>query len=124
MKFYLPIFIFLAVGSCQTPMPADAQIPEAICRHWIHSFEEDTVGVRIFRPADFPFPPARGREGFEIFSDGRFIHHPIGHADEWVSLHGSWQMTTSNLCRIIIKGQPPLEMEILESGSDKLVVKN
>lgn len=124
MKFYLPIIICLAIESCQTPMPADYPIPASICRYWIHSFEEDRVGMRIFRPADFPFPPARGREGFEIFSDGRFIHHPIGQADEWVSLHGSWRMIAPNLCRVIIKNRPSLDMEILESGPDKLVVKN
>lgn len=35
-------------------------------RRWLHSHEEDTADVRVYRPAEYPFPPARGRDGFEF----------------------------------------------------------
>ncbi len=36
-----------------------------LCQRWIHSHEEDTDTEMVYRPADFAFPPSRGRTGFE-----------------------------------------------------------
>jgi hypothetical protein len=36
---------------------------------WLHAHEEDTDGEAVYRPADFDFPPARGRRGYEFRPD-------------------------------------------------------
>jgi hypothetical protein len=33
---------------------------------WLHAHEEDTATEAVYRPADFDFPPARGRRGYEF----------------------------------------------------------
>src|SRR5262245_50526487 len=38
-----------------------AALPEEVFGRWVHSREEDAGGVRVFRPADYQFPPSRGR---------------------------------------------------------------
>lgn len=57
---------------------------------WVHSREEDTDDVEVYRPQDFAFPPARGREGFQIRSDGTFVRRDIGPADGTVEVSGRW----------------------------------
>jgi hypothetical protein len=44
--------------------------PALLYRHWVHAREEDRTGVRVFRPDDYPLPPARGRDGIEFRPDG------------------------------------------------------
>ena len=40
---------------------------------WRHSHEEDSGDVRVYRPADWAFPPARGRRGLEFRPDGKML---------------------------------------------------
>jgi hypothetical protein len=46
---------------------------EALVGRWLHSYEEDSADALVFRPGDFDFPPARGRDGFELRDDGSAI---------------------------------------------------
>jgi hypothetical protein len=41
---------------------------------WMHSHEEDTDATEIYRPAEYAFPPARGRIGYEFIPDGQAIY--------------------------------------------------
>ena len=61
-----------------------------IFRHWIHSREEDTEGLEVFRPEGFAFPPSFGRDGFEMLKDGQFIQEDVGPADGVVRITGRW----------------------------------
>ncbi len=36
---------------------------------WLHAHEEDSETETVYRPADFDFPPARGRRGYEFRPD-------------------------------------------------------
>jgi hypothetical protein len=45
-------------------------MPSAIFKHWVHSWEEDTEDVAVYRPSDYQFPLSRGRDGFEIKKNG------------------------------------------------------
>ena len=68
--------------------PADAHLLEALkalanptrlqIMAWLRSPEEETGDVRVYRPEDHPFPPARGREGLTFHSDGRFDYRAPG----------------------------------------------
>jgi len=42
----------------------------ALLGRWIHSHEEDTADLQVYRPAAFAFPPARGRDAMSLEADG------------------------------------------------------
>jgi hypothetical protein len=52
-----------------------------LARRWVHVREEDAEGVRVYRPADRPLPPARGRDGLELRPDGTYVELRPGPAD-------------------------------------------
>ena len=65
---------------------------ESLCGRWVHSHEEDAEGQKVFRPADFPFPPSRGRLSFELAADGSaHVRHP-GASDRSVGSRGHWKL--------------------------------
>jgi hypothetical protein len=64
--------------------------PAALFRRWVHLREEDAAGVRVFRPADRPLPPARGRDGIEFRADGVFAYLRPGPTDAPVAVVGRW----------------------------------
>jgi hypothetical protein len=68
-----------------------ADLPVAIFRRWLHSREEDSPSERVYRTADFPFRPSRGRAGLEIHPDGTFVAIGIGPADGQRARRGSWR---------------------------------
>jgi hypothetical protein len=65
-------------------------LPTVVFGHWIHSHEEDEGGVEVYRPEGFGFPASRGRTGFEMSHDGRFIQDDIGPGDGKVQVSGRW----------------------------------
>jgi hypothetical protein len=68
-------------------------LPKAIFGRWVHSREEDTEKIMVFRPATFKFPRSRGRNGFEIREDGVFLLHTIAETDGLRTLAGRWKLT-------------------------------
>ena len=67
-----------------------ADLPPELFIHWIHSREEDQGDVQFFRAEGFAFPPAFGRDGLEMRSDGTFVQHDLGPADGTVQVPGRW----------------------------------
>ena len=66
-------------------------------RAWVHSHEEDTAGEQVFRPADFPFPPSRGRRGFELRADGSYLETSPGPTDRPEEASGTWELDGDTL---------------------------
>lgn len=85
------LFFSLVFLSNVAAMDNKSDLPKEIFKHWTHSHEEDTAEFSVFRPADYKFPPARGRNGFEIKEDGKFIEYGPGPDDRGVELHGYWE---------------------------------
>jgi hypothetical protein len=56
-------------------------LPEDLCRRWVHVREEDEDEVRVYRPADSDIPPARGRRGIEFRPGGELLVYGLGAAD-------------------------------------------
>lgn len=63
-----------------------------ICGLWLHSHEEDTTDTVIYRHPDFPFPPSRGRYGFELTGDGRLREFGPSPTDTPAAAEGNWEM--------------------------------
>jgi hypothetical protein len=94
---------------------------KSLLRHWVHSHEEDHEGVTVFRPADFPFPPSRGRRGFELRAGGAAALSPLGATDRIETAPGEWKLEGS---RLTISQDSPKgfteTMNIVSVSGDKL----
>jgi hypothetical protein len=89
---------------CLTPLfqhAAGASLPDSLFQRWIHSYEEDTINTLAFRPSGYSFPPARGRDGFEICADGKFILLGPGGNDRSSSVTGHWTHSKNWTLRVI-----------------------
>ena len=67
----LVVLVALGVSSVSCARPTID--PDALCRHWVHSFEEQrpTDREHIFRPAGFKtFPPSRFRMEYAFARNG------------------------------------------------------
>jgi hypothetical protein len=94
----LSILSIVQLGCLDQPM--NNNLSPVIFQHWIHSREEDTEKVKIYRPRDYQFPPSRGRDGFEIKEDGEFIQYGIGATDRPQEITGTWKAEEDNKIRI------------------------
>ena len=70
-------------------------LPSSLPGHWVHSHEEDSGDIEVYRPAAYAFPRSRGRRGFELHADGRLTTHDIGATDKPATAHGRWSSDDS-----------------------------
>jgi len=96
-----------------------------LSRHWIHSHEEDSAGLRVYRPAQFAFPPSRGRVGFDLRPDGTLTWFGIAAADGSSAAEGHWRLISPDAVEITVANgaDAPVSLEIESCGADKLVVR-
>jgi hypothetical protein len=80
-------------------------LPNQIFRRWTHSREEDQGETMVYRSDDYPFPPARGREGLEFRENGEFIQYRIGAADVNSAVSGRWSIQGETLIEVRISNQ-------------------
>jgi hypothetical protein len=64
--------------------------PPELFRRWLHSREEDEGDLRVYRPAGYDLPPARGRRGIEFRPSGELLLYGPGPADKPVATPGHW----------------------------------
>ncbi len=118
------VFLLFLLSSCNSSKQAMNTYGPELFQHWTHSYEDDTDGVRIYRPANYAFPPSRGREGFEIAKDGAYVRHAIGPDDRPQKMEGVWKMKGKNKFLISIPKMEtkPFEMKIIsvEKGMLKM----
>jgi hypothetical protein len=73
-------------------------VSPGLTRRWVHIREEDADGVRVYRPADRPLPPARGRDGLDLRPDGTYVELRPGPADAPVGgPAGRWRSAQGRL---------------------------
>jgi hypothetical protein len=69
-----------------------------LAKKWVHSHEEDQPGVQVFRPANYPFPPARGRDALGLEANGSLVKSVPGPDDRASTLPaGSWKVEGKHL---------------------------
>src|SRR4029453_16327916 len=73
---------------------------DALFKHWVHSFEEDTPSARVYRPKGYAFPRARGRAGVEIKPDGDYVPYDIGRGDGSVGVKGTGKQIGPRLIEV------------------------
>lgn len=96
-----------------------------LLRRWLHSHEEDTPDVRVYRPADYAFPPARGRDGFEFRPGGEFIYLGIARADGTEESNGRWTIEAPARVRIDVDNEriQSFSLEVVSCDAETLKVK-
>jgi len=88
---------------------------------WMRSQEEEKGPVHIYRPQDYPFPPARGREGLSFGSDGAFEYITSSGGDQPVRVPGRWQGDPADPALISAEADGvKIELKIIEVTDDML----
>jgi hypothetical protein len=102
-----------------------ANLQECLKRHWIHSHEEDTQDVRVYRPAGYDFPPARGRRGFEFREGGALVYFGIARADGSELFPGRWTIAGTTRVRIDVDNEriQPFILEVVSCDDETLKVR-
>jgi len=98
---------------------------DALCRHWLHSYEEDTEEEMVFRPANFSFPPSRGRTGFDLKPDHRLVQIGIAPVDGPTETEGTWRLGDDDSLSLFLGPDSALRrvLRIKSAGPDRLVVR-
>lgn len=96
-------------------------VPNLTDRVWLRSREEEVGSVRVYRPEDYPFPPARGRDGVVFHADGGFDYLGPGRGDRPGKDTGTWRPDPSDPSRITanVAGQT-IELHVLEVTDEVL----
>ena len=97
---------------------------QALCQRWLHSHEEDSGNEKVYRPATYNFPPARGRTGFELRRDGTLVRIGIGATDRPIESSGTWELNGDKL----VFHTPPISPQaetykLLSLTPEKLVLE-
>jgi hypothetical protein len=90
---------------------------------WVHSSEEDTDDEMVFRPADSPLPPARGRTSLEFRADGTYVEGTPGPVDVPEAATGSWSLDGARLVLEAEGSEPNRALEITGAEPDRLTIK-
>lgn len=98
-------------------MPVDLNL---FCQSWVHSHDEDSAASRVARPANFPFPPSRGRKAFHPRPDGTLASATPG-VDDWPRrATGAWHAEGDQI-RLEQDGQGE-DWTIVALEADRLVL--
>ncbi|MEG3960538.1 hypothetical protein QT982_34815 [Microcoleus sp. herbarium2] len=98
-------------------------LPSQIFRRWTHSHEEDREDILVYRPKDYPFPPARGREGLEFRKNGEFIRYQIGATDRILAVPGRWSIQNTNKVKVRFPNQSVSSYTLTILECDEQILK-
>jgi hypothetical protein len=93
---------------------------EGLVGHWVHSHEEDSGELKVFRPRSFQFPPSRGREELELKADGSSVVHSPGPVDVPEEAAGTWELEGETLRLDTGGAQRSMQIDVAEP--ERLVV--
>jgi hypothetical protein len=99
------------------------ELPRTVFGDWLHSFEEDTEDIAVFRPSGYHFPAARGRRGFELHEDGRFVRYEIAPGDGLRALPGRWRALDTRTIEAEVEGRMPSVFEVAEADASVLKLR-
>lgn len=102
------------------------RMPDSLIGSWIHSHEEDYSGNQVFRHPTYNFPPARGRERFDLRADGRLLYYGIAPTDGMANpVEGKWIAINERTIEVTLPGDKGNEFtaELVEIANDRLVLR-
>ncbi|GAA2527945.1 hypothetical protein [Pilimelia columellifera] len=101
-------------------MSRSAVLPPSLFRRWVHVREEDAHGVLVYRPADHPIAPARGRDGLEFRPDGTLTVFSSGPVDSPVGRDGVWRAEPNGALALSHPGGGDERFQIVDIDQDQL----
>jgi hypothetical protein len=120
------LFILLFTASANTCQKSKNAMDALFDTVWKHSYEDNEGDVWVYRPENYDFPPSRGRAGFQLFADGRFVELAIAPTDGIEARQGTWTKGSSETQLQIRFANSPehnFEMEVLEVQKNILKIK-
>lgn len=101
----------------------EALVKELSEKVWMHSNEEDQIDVQVYRVKDsYDFPPSRGREGFQLLPEGKFIKMGPSPNDAPQRQEGNWQVEGEQI-RVKMSSGESYALEVVERQENFLKVK-
>ncbi len=101
-----------------------SDLPDAVLGLWLHSHEEDTASARVYRSADYAFPPARGRDAVEFRANGAYVEYSSGPDDRGLAVEGRWRQVGGGRVEVTVTGAEGISVTRLvsTSGGGKLLI--
>jgi hypothetical protein len=97
--------------------------PTILQQRWIHSHEEDTDTTRVYRPASYAFPPARGRAVIELHADDSYTEDAPGPTDTPERAgSGRWSLD-GDVLKLESADGSTRAIKIASAGEDELVIE-
>ena len=93
-----------------------------LVRGWTHSHEEDHDGLTVFRPADYRFPPSRGRQSFRLEPNGALVHSGPAPDDRTQRSEGRWKFE-GNVLTLTGAGRSDQRFIVEAVDSERLVLR-
>lgn len=97
--------------------------PKNLLGKWVHSHEEDTGDLLVYRHAEYPFPRSRGRDGLELLASGVATATMIAPTDGNQSKTGQWKLTPDDT--LLVKGKDGKSIQstkVISAETGKLVL--
>src|SRR6266705_1628456 len=92
---------------------------------WVHSHEEDTDTVKVYRPSTFTFPLSRGRDKFEIKKNGIFLIYSVGHSDRLNESAAHWERIDKSTIKVAPDNSEisPFRLRIVSCAENRLTIQ-
>lgn len=103
----------ISVGSC-------------LQRRWLHSHEEDTGSIRVYRPTHWPMPRSRAPRHLLEFADEHRVISSVGSAtDARVAREGRWQVEQREplLLRLTWDDLSETSLEVIDCSDTVLQIR-
>jgi hypothetical protein len=89
----------------------------------MHSHEEDTKDIAVYRRAGYKFPLSRGRKGFELREGGHLVYYGIARADGSERFSGRWIFEGEDRIRIEVDNERIIPFVLTIDYCDRNVLK-
>jgi hypothetical protein len=120
------ILLIIALLGCTIRTKSNLKEPNpVIFQKWLHSYEEDTKELKVYRPSSFDFPRGWGRSGMKFEESGTFMLFDIAPNDAIVQIPGKWHQISKGKLAISFPSEEKEDytIEINEINSEILKVK-
>lgn len=75
----------------------NSELESSLLGHWIHSHEEDSGNLMVFRPNTHQLPPSRGRYEYRLEKGGKLLLIQPDPTDKRKSTEGSWSLDKNGI---------------------------
>ena len=91
----------------------------------MHSYEEDSDDLKVFRPASYEFPLRYSREAMIFKEGGGFILHDIAPDNTRIRIPGSWKLIDHTKLEISLSSEKKenLMIEVERIHCKALIIK-